>query len=70
LTNQPNKRFNNILRYSNIAAQMIAMIVGGTLGGKWLDKYLQLSFPVLTLCGALFSVLASVYITIKEFLKK
>jgi hypothetical protein len=49
---------------------MIAMIVGGTLGGKWLDKYLQLSFPVFTLCGVLFSVFASVFITIKEFLKK
>ncbi|MCE2786656.1 MAG: AtpZ/AtpI family protein [Bacteroidota bacterium] len=49
---------------------MIAMIVGGTLGGKCLDKYLQLTFPVFTLCGALFSVFASVFITIKEFLKK
>jgi hypothetical protein len=49
---------------------MIALIVGGTLAGKWLDGYLQLSFPAFTLCGALFSVLTSIYITIKEFLKK
>jgi len=49
---------------------MIAMIVGGALGGKWLDEYLQLTFPAFTLFGVLFSVFASVYLTIKEFLKK
>lgn len=69
--NKPaNKPYNNLLRYSNVAAQMIVIIVAGALGGKYLDAKLTLSFPAFTLAGVLLSVFAAIYISIKEFLKK
>jgi MFS-type transporter involved in bile tolerance (Atg22 family) len=70
LKQPPNKLPNNIIRYSNIALQMIVIIVLGTFGGKYLDKYLQLKFPVFTLIGVLLSIFIALYTTIKEFLKK
>jgi hypothetical protein len=50
--------------------QMILTIVAGTFGGKYLDRYLSLSFPVFTLIGVLLSVFGSVWMAIREFLKK
>jgi hypothetical protein len=49
---------------------MIAIIVAGTFGGKYLDDYLQWKFPVFTLVGVLLSLFAALYTTIREFLKK
>jgi hypothetical protein len=49
---------------------MIAIIVVGTLGGKYLDEYLQWKFPIFTLVGSILSVFGALYITLKEFLKK
>jgi hypothetical protein len=65
-----NKPYNEIIRYTNIAFQMIVIIVAGTFGGRYLDEKMQLSFPAFTLAGALLSVFAALYLTIREFLKK
>lgn len=62
--------YSHIIRYTNIAVQMIVVIVLGTFGGKYLDDHLQWRFPVFTLLGALVSVFAALYLSIKEFLKK
>jgi F0F1-type ATP synthase assembly protein I len=62
--------FNQFLRYSNLAIQMIAIIVAGTFGGKYLDKKLAFSFPVFTVSLMILSVFIAVYLSIREFLKK
>jgi len=49
---------------------MIVIIVAGALGGKYLDEYLQLKFPVFTLSLTILSVFAAVYTSIRELLKK
>jgi len=49
---------------------MIVIIVAGALGGKYLDEYLQLKFPIFTLSLTVLSVFASVYLSIRELLKK
>ncbi|OYU96876.1 MAG: hypothetical protein CFE21_00905 [Bacteroidetes bacterium B1(2017)] len=50
--------------------QMILVIVAGSLGGKYADKYLGLSFPIFTLLGVILSVFAALYLALKDFLKK
>lgn len=67
---KPSRSFNNIVRYSNIAFQMIVIVVAGTFGGKFLDSKLNWSFPVLTLVGALGSVAIAMYLAMRDFLKK
>jgi F0F1-type ATP synthase assembly protein I len=63
-------QFNQFLKYSNQAIQMILVIVAGSLGGKYTDKYFENSFPIFTLIGVLISVFAALYLAIKDFLKK
>jgi Putative F0F1-ATPase subunit Ca2+/Mg2+ transporter len=67
---QANKPYNSILKYTNIAFQMIIIIVAGAWGGKYLDEYLQLKFPAFTLSLTVFSVFAAVYLSIRGLLKK
>ncbi|MFN5024586.1 MAG: AtpZ/AtpI family protein [Bacteroidota bacterium] len=66
----PNTPASTILRYTNVAFQMIVIIVAGSLGGVYLDQLTELAFPVYTVVGTVLSVFAAVYISIKEFLKK
>ncbi len=49
---------------------MIAIIVGGTMGGIQLDKWLQLKFPIFTLVLMLLSVFLAIYYFIKDVIKK
>lgn len=60
---------NSIIKYSGLAFNMIAIIASISLGGKYLDKYMENSFPYFTLIGVLFSVFAAVYLSIRELLK-
>jgi ATP synthase protein I len=61
---------NPWLKYSNLAFQMIGVIVSTALGGKYLDKWLNTSFPVFTLVLVLFGVFAALYLVLKDLLKK
>ncbi len=56
-------------KYSNMAFQMIAIIVGGTFGGWKLDEYLSWGFPVFTIVLSLLSVVIAIYISVKDLLK-
>ncbi len=60
---------NSILKYSGLAFNMIAIIASISLGGKYLDQYMENSFPYFTLIGVLFSVFSAVYLSIRELLK-
>jgi F0F1-type ATP synthase assembly protein I len=68
LQNQP--KVNPWFKYSNLAFQMIGVIVSTALGGKYLDKWLNTSFPVFTLVLVLFGVFAALYLVLKDLLKK
>lgn len=61
-TNKPS--YNKYAKYSAIAFQWIGAFVGLSLGGDWLDKYLQHTFPIFTLTGvflALFIIFYSLF---------
>lgn len=56
-------------KYSNMAFQMVAIILIGTFGGFKLDEYLNWGFPVFIVLFSLISVILAIYISIKDFLK-
>lgn len=70
--NPPPKKppYNQILKYSNQALQMVVVIVAGSLAGKYADRYFATSFPVFTLIGVLVSVFGALYLSLKDFLRK
>lgn len=49
---------------------MIAIILLGVFGGKKLDEYMELKFPVFTLVLTLVSVFLAIYFVIKDLMKK
>ncbi len=66
----PKKQLNSYAKYSGMAIQMAAIIVGGVLGGIELDKWLKLKFPIFTLVLTLLSVFLAIYYFIKDIIKK
>lgn len=56
-------------KYSNMAFQMIAIILIGTYGGIKLDDYLAWDIPVFSILFSLLSVIIAIYISIKDVLK-
>lgn len=56
-------------KYSSLAFQMIAIIVGGAFGGKALDAWLELSFPVFTLVLTIISVIGAVFYGMRELFR-
>lgn len=62
------KPFNQYLKYSGIAFQMIAVILMGVFIGKFLDKLFQ-SNIIFTTILTLFFVGLSLYIALKDFIK-
>ncbi len=63
-------KFKSYAKYSNLAFQMMAIIVLGTFGGLKLDEYLNWGFPVFTVLFSLGSVALAIYISVKDFIKK
>lgn len=53
-----------------MAFQMAIIILAGTLGGKKLDQVVHWNFPVFTVLLSFLSVLAAIYIMIKELITK
>ena len=49
--------------------QMAIIIVAGTFGGKWLDSFIEIKFPVFTLTLSILSVFFAVYYAIKDIIK-
>lgn len=49
---------------------MAAIIVGGVLGGIYLDKWVAFEFPLFTLVLTLLSVFLAMYYFIKDVIKK
>ena len=66
---KPKNKFNNYVKYSNLAIQMMLIIVAGAFGGFKLDEYLNWGFPVFTLVFSLGAVIAAIYLAIKDLIK-
>ncbi|WP_421873915.1 AtpZ/AtpI family protein [Marinoscillum sp.] len=60
---------NAYIKYTSLGFQMIATILLGVFGGMYLDEYFEMSFPAFTAGLSLFSVIASMYLAIKELIQ-
>lgn len=56
------------MKYSNIALQMIVIILLGVFGGLKLDEIVHLGFPLFIVLFSTLSVFLAIYIAIKDFL--
>ncbi len=63
------KYLDNYARYSSIALQMLAIILLGVFGGVKLDEWINTGFPVFTVILSILSVIAAIYVVIKDLLK-
>ncbi|GAB5538309.1 MAG: hypothetical protein Salg2KO_04120 [Salibacteraceae bacterium] len=62
----PKKPPNSFYKYTTMAGKMAIVLLVFTLGGKYTDAYLQLSFPWFTLFGTLFGAGAAIYSMISD----
>ncbi len=63
------KSLSDYAKYSNLAFQMIAIILVGVFGGIKIDKWLKLSFPVFTVVLSFLSVIFALYYVLKDFIR-
>ncbi|WP_159522112.1 AtpZ/AtpI family protein [Sunxiuqinia indica] len=66
---RPKNNFNDFIRYSSLAFEMIAIMGIGVFIGYLIDHWLKLSFPAFMLGLMILSVVAAIYHAIKNFLK-
>jgi hypothetical protein len=59
----------NYAKYSAFAFQMIGIFVALSLGGNWVDKHWNLTFPYFTLLGVLLSLI-SIFYTLYALINK
>ena len=64
------KKLPDYAKYSGMGLQMLAIMLAGVFGGKYLDKLISTPFPVFTLVLTLVGVAAAIWYFIKDFLKK
>ena len=62
------KQLNDYGKYTSIAFQMITIILVGVFGGHYLDKLINLKFPVFTVILSIASVIISIYFVVKDLL--
>jgi F0F1-type ATP synthase assembly protein I len=63
------KPLDNYIRYSAMTFQMAATVLLLTLGGIKLDDYLNTK-PLFTIVLCLISIVAALYLALKDFIKK
>lgn len=68
-TKKPKAKFDDFIRYSSLAFEMIAIMAIGVFTGYKIDNWLDLSFPAFTFGLMILSVIAAIYHAIKKFLK-
>ncbi len=62
------KKFDDFIRYSNLAFEMIAIMAVGTGAGWAIDHWLALKFPIFTLVLMVLSVIGAIYHVVRKFL--
>jgi hypothetical protein len=65
---KPKKQFDHFIRYSSLAFEMMVIMGAGAWLGVKLDQWLNMSFPVFTLCLMILSVIGAIYHVIRKFL--
>lgn len=68
--NNKGSSLRSYAKYSSLAFQMLFIILAGVFGGKYLDQWLELKFPVFTVVLSVLSVLLAIYYAVKDLLKK
>jgi F0F1-type ATP synthase assembly protein I len=63
------EQLNETGKYTSIAVQMIAIILAGVFGGKFLDKFLDTRF-IFTVILSFSSVILAIYFVVKDLIKK
>lgn len=63
------KSLSNYAKYSNLAFQMIAILLIGVFGGIKLDHWLKLNFPVFTVVLSVLATVLAIYYVIKDFIR-
>ena len=56
-------------KYSSLGLQMIVIMLAGAFGGKYLDAYLNLDFPVFTLVLTIICVIGAVFYGVRGLFK-
>lgn len=64
------KALSSYARYSSVAFQMLVIILAGVFGGRELDKWMELQFPVFTLVLTIIAVVLAIYTVIKDLIRK
>ncbi|MEA1896078.1 MAG: AtpZ/AtpI family protein [Bacteroidota bacterium] len=64
------KQLNNYARYSGMVIQMGVIIFAGVFGGLKLDAKLEREDSLFTIILSLLGVFASLYIVLKDLIKK
>lgn len=64
------RQLRDVARYSGLAFEMIAIILLVLFAGMQADKYLENEFPGFTALGAFMGVILSLYVVLKDLLKK
>lgn len=64
----PKKKFDDFIRYSGLAFEMMAIMGIGVWIGVKIDRWLELSFPAFTLTLMILSVIAAIYHAVRKFL--
>jgi hypothetical protein len=49
---------------------MLGIMLAGVFGGRELDRWLEMQFPVFTLTLTIFAVILAIYFVIKDLLRK
>ena len=69
MKSDPKKNLDQYARYSNMAFQMLVIILAGVFGGFKIDQWLH-SRPVFTIILSLLAVFLSIYFVVKDLLRK
>jgi Sec-independent protein secretion pathway component TatC len=65
---KPKKKFDDFIRYSSLAFEMIVIMGIGTWSGILIDDWLELGFPIFTLVLMILSVIGAIYHAIRKFI--
>lgn len=68
--NEKKPPLNDYARYSALSFQMLAIILLGVFGGRWLDRYFELEKPVLTAVLSIVCVVLAVIYAVKVVLRE
>ncbi|HLN74256.1 MAG: AtpZ/AtpI family protein [Methylococcaceae bacterium] len=65
---KPKKKFDDFIKYSNLAFEMVAIMAAGVFAGIKLDQWLKMDFPAFTLGLMILSVIGAIYHVMRKFL--